>query len=32
LERGLPGYPELNTAMAYYGLLTMPKVPPVAEE
>jgi hypothetical protein len=23
-----PGYPELNTAMAYYGLLTMPKVPP----
>lgn len=24
-----PGYPELQTAMAYYGLLTMDKVPPV---
>lgn len=24
-----PGYPELNTAPAYYGLLTMDKVPPV---
>ena len=23
-----PGYPELRTAMAYYGLLYMPKVPP----
>ncbi|MBE7554844.1 MAG: beta-galactosidase [Anaerolineales bacterium] len=24
-----PGYPQLQTAPAYYGLLTMPKVPPV---
>jgi len=24
-----PGYPQLRTAMAYYGLLTMPKTPPV---
>lgn len=24
-----PGYPELQTAPAYYGVLTMPKVPPV---
>ncbi len=24
-----PGYPELRTAPAYYGLLTMPKIPPV---
>jgi hypothetical protein len=24
-----PGYPELRTSMAYYGLLYMPKVPPV---
>jgi hypothetical protein len=24
-----PGYPDLNTAPAYYGLLTMEKVPPV---
>lgn len=24
-----PGYPQLRTAMAYYGLLTMDKVPPV---
>ncbi|RME98041.1 MAG: hypothetical protein D6768_18275, partial [Chloroflexi bacterium] len=27
-----PGYPELRTAMAYYGLVTMPKVPPVNPE
>lgn len=24
-----PGYPDLRTAPAYYGVLTMPKVPPV---
>jgi hypothetical protein len=27
-----PGYPELRTSPAYYGLLYMPKVPPVEEE
>jgi hypothetical protein len=26
-----PGYPELRTAPAYYGVLYMPKVPPVEE-
>jgi polysaccharide biosynthesis protein PslG len=27
-----PGYPELRTSPAYYGLLYMPKVPPVATD
>lgn len=27
-----PGYPELRTSPAYYGLLYMPKVPPATAD